>query len=114
MKQICLHPGGENLGNGIESKFGATDMHNRRGEDHRRGLLSAIGRLSSREGLSTPRGVYPEVFEGRSGRDDGKVAICDSTKGNRRLTAPRAVGSPRPEPCSTRESGAPTCAPARR
>src|SRR5260370_40283663 len=43
----------------------------------RRDLLSTISRLSSREGLYAPRGVYPEVFEGRSGRDDG-IAICDS------------------------------------
>src|ERR1700738_1836230 len=40
-------------------------------------LLSTLRRLSSREGLSATRGVYPEVFEGRSGRDDGS-AMCDS------------------------------------
>jgi hypothetical protein len=30
VKQICLHAGAETIGDGIESKFGATDMHSRR------------------------------------------------------------------------------------
>jgi hypothetical protein len=35
-------------------------------------IISTISGLLWGEGLSAPRGVYPEVFEGRSGRDDGE------------------------------------------
>src|SRR6267154_4333329 len=49
----------------------------------RRDLASTVGRLSLKQGLSAPRGVYPEVFEGRSGRDDGntpKYTTCEQNR----------------------------------
>src|SRR5580704_9181791 len=69
--------GAQSAVKGRAIKYGTPVVSTEGRRPERRDLLSTISRLSSREGLSAPRGVYPEVFEGRSGRDDGS-AMCDS------------------------------------
>ena len=55
----------------VVSAEGPLDLARGKLRPERRDLLSTISCLWCRQGLSAPRGVYPEVFEGRSGRDDG-------------------------------------------
>ena len=79
-------------------------------------LRSMGGRWRAKHAIHRPRPPHPPRFA-RPSLPRRRMRNAPTRRirtVGRNATAPRAAGSPRPGRCSTRESGAPTCAPARR